>query len=424
MNKLGNSKARTLHEVACPFCGLLCDDLVIENKNNKLRVRQNGCAIAKTNFEKPVLEASPQIKGKTAALTNAIDKIISIFNASNTPLITGLGSDAEGIRQLMHLADHSGAVVDHMHGHALMRNTLVLQDLGWIMTSMAEIKNRADLIIFAGTDAKKHSRFFERVIWNERAMFNKRYERDIVYIGEDLDSRPGRSPPGKHPTVLKCKNDQIAEVISALHALIVGDTFSQNDIVGIKLSNLKKLAERMKTARYGVFVWSSSELNFPHAELTIQSICEIVKYLTRITRFAGFSLGGNDGATTANNICTWQSGYPLRVNFNKGYPEYDPNRYSTASLLKNKEVDAMLWVSSFHSKHKPLKASIPTIVLGQPQIELSFTPDVYIPVSIPGVDHKGQLFRTDSVVALPLKQCRKSSLPSVGSIIEQVISRI
>lgn len=412
-------------DVTCPFCGILCDDLVIQNQDEKLKILENGCPKAIASFEKEVPENSPKIKGKKVTLDEAIDAICRILKKSHTPLIAGLGTDAGGIRQVMHLADKTGAVVDHMHGNGLIRNTLVLQDLGWIMTTMSEIRNRADLIIFAGTDTTNYPRFFERAIWNKQSMFNlKNDKRQIVYIGDKLNTKAGINPNGKRPTVLNCKTEQIGEIISSLHALVTGATIDVKEIAGIKIKTLETLAEQMKSAKYGVIVWSPGELDIPHAELTIQNFCEIVKYLTRITRFAGFSLAGNDGATTANSVCAWQSGYPLRVNFNKGYPDYDAHRYSTRNVLKNKEVDSLIWISSFTSDINSPRASIPTIVLGTPDTKLNFKPDVFIPVSTPGVDHTGQLFRTDSVVALPLKQVRQSPYSSVDSILKQVIERM
>ena len=302
---------------------------------------------------------------------------------------------------------------------------MVLQDLGWMMTTMAEIKNRADLVIFAGTDATNFPRFYERVIWNEDAMFKKKNdERDIVYIGDQLNSKHGVSPGGKRPTVLNCKTEQIGEIISSLHALVSGAVLDVKEVAGIKIKTLQALAEKMKSTKYGVIVWAPGELNIPHAELTIQNFCETVKYLTRFTRFAGFSLGGNDGSMTANSVCAWQSGYPLRVNFNKGYPDYDAHRYSTQNVLKNKEVDSLLWISSFNSDINSPRASIPTIVMGKADIKLNFTPDVFIPVSTPGVDHTGQIIRTDSVVSLPLKKVRQSPYASVHSVIKQIIERM
>ncbi|MEM6998496.1 MAG: formylmethanofuran dehydrogenase subunit B [Pseudomonadota bacterium] len=425
MDKKSGQKTQKFKNVTCPFCGILCDDVVIENTNGKVKAIKNQCPKSSAAFEKRIEKNNPKIKGKIVSIDEAIDTCVKILKSSHTPLFAGLGTDAAGMRQVMQLADNTGAVLDHMHGDALIRNSLVLQDLGWITTTMSEIRNRADLIIFAGTDATQYSRFFERVIWNKKSLFDlKTNKREIVYIGDKLITKPGISPIGKRPTVLNCKTDQIGEIISSLHAIVTGATIDIDEIAGIKTKTLKKLADKMKDAKYGVIVWSPADLNIPHAELTIQNFCEIVKYLTRITRFAGFSLGGNDGATTANNVCAWQSGYPLRVNFNKGYPDYDAHQHSTSNLLKKKEVDAMLWISSFSSDVNCPRASIPTIVLATPDIKLNFKPDVFIPISTPGVDHSGQLFRTDSVVALPLKQVRQSPYPSVSSILKQINERV
>ncbi|MEQ8937813.1 MAG: formylmethanofuran dehydrogenase, partial [Gammaproteobacteria bacterium] len=126
-------------EVACPFCGIVCDDLTVKNNNNKLKIVANGCPKAKAGFEKPITEVSASIKGKQVSLDKAIAAAGDIIKQSCKPLFGGLATDAGGMRQLLHLADISGAVVDHMHGNALIRNTLVLQDLGWITTTMAEI---------------------------------------------------------------------------------------------------------------------------------------------------------------------------------------------------------------------------------------------------------------------------------------------
>jgi formylmethanofuran dehydrogenase subunit B len=425
LDRTSKTAARITRDVTCPFCGILCDDLVIQNQDEKLKILENGCPRAATSFEKDVPESFPKIKGKRVTYDEAIDAICRILKKSHTPLIAGLGSDVAGMRQAMQLAEKTGAVLDHMHGNDLVRNTLVLQSLGWIMTTMAEIRNRADLIIFAGTDATNYPRFFERVIWNKQSMFNLNNDnRQIVYIGENLNTRAGINPNGKRPAVLKCKTEQIGEIVSGLHALAAGATLDTSEIAGIKTKTLETLAEKMTSAKYGVIIWSPGELEIPHAELTIQNFCEIVKFLSRITRFSGFSLAGNNGATTANNVCAWQSGYPLRVNFSKGYPDYDAYRYTARKLLSNKEVDTLVWISSFTPDINPPRPSIPTVVLGTPDTKPNFKPDVFIPVATPGVDHSGQLFRTDSVVALPLKQLRQSAYPSVDSILEQVINKI
>lgn len=405
--------------VTCPFCALLCDDLAIRNERGRLTVLENGCPRARAGFQKALAENYPRIKGKKASMEAAVKAIKRRLKKARAPLIAGLGVDAGGMRQIMRLADHTGAILDHMHGDALIRNTLVLQQQGWISATLAEIKNRADLIVFAGADAGAYPRFFERVIWNSKALFNAG-SRELVYIGDRLNTRPGIAPGGERPALLPCKTDQIGEIFSTLRAILAGVDIGPDEVAGIRLKTLRALAEKMKAARYGMIVWSAADLDIPHAELTIQSICELVKYLTRFTRFAGFPLSGADGAATAHNICAWQSGYPLRVSFNKGYPDYDAHRYSTDHVLQNGEADALLWVSSFGPAHDPPRADLPTIVLATPDTRLDFTPEVFIPVATPGVDHGGQLFRADHVVALPLKRLRHSPYISVGALLEEV----
>ncbi|MDX1519039.1 MAG: formylmethanofuran dehydrogenase subunit B [Gammaproteobacteria bacterium] len=408
-------------EVTCPYCSLLCDDLVIQNDNETLKVIENGCHLARSGFENSVPSAQARIKGKNSGIDAAIKEAARILKRSKLPLIAGLGTDLAGMRAVMQLAEASGAVIDHMHNHGSVKNSLVLQDLGWIMTTLAEIRNRADLVIFAGTDATNYPRFYERVIHNRKTLFRGSLKnRQVVYIGEDLKTSKGRTNSGQRPIYIKCKQEHIGEIISVIHTMIVGDHIDSDVIHGVKLKTLVDLAQRMKEASYGVIVWAPGELTFPHAELTIQNFCELIKYLTRKTRFAGFSLGGNDGGTTAVNVSAWQCGYPLRVSFNKGYPEYDPHIYSASNVLKTRRVDSMLWISSISSDVKPPKAGIPSILLASPQTRIGYRPDVFIPVGTPGVDHKGHLFRTDSVVSLPLKQLRHGELYQVSDVLGKI----
>lgn len=420
---LSSKKNTVYHDVPCPFCSLLCDDLTISNQAGKLKVMENGCHKAVQQFEKEQTRLIPKIDGKECTLQEAIKQAIKILKKSRQPLINGLATDVNGVRSALALAEKTGAIVDHMHSIGAFRNLRVLQDKGWIMTTLAEIKNRADLVIFAGTDAAtNYPRFYERAIWNDFSLAkNNNKRRQIIYIGDNLDSSPAKKTGGKIPINISCKQDQIGEIVSTLHALVVGNEINKTTVAGIKLAELEKLVVMMKKSRYGVIVWAPGELNFPHAELTVQSIGEMVKYLNRTTRFTGFSLGGNDGGVTANSVCAWQSGYPLRINYGKGYPEYDPYKYSAAKVLKRMEVDAMLWISGFNSDIKPPNAKIPTILLSSNEIRSTHKPYVFIPTGVPGVNHGGQLFRTDSIVSLKLKKVIDDNKPGAAEIIEQIL---
>lgn len=407
--------------VTCPFCGLLCDDLIIERKQQQLSVKANGCAKASVGFEQATGKISPRVDGNEVGLDEAITKAVSVIKRARHPLFGGLATDVSGARSVMQLADRTGGVVDHMLSEGMMRNFYAFQGNGWIMTTLTEIKNRADLVVFAGTDASNHPRFFERYIWNKFALCDGLpANRQLVFLGRGLDSKSAANPKAKKPTLIRCDPKYLGEVMGTLRALAGGTKVQAETVGSVKTTELQRLAKRMKAAKYGVLVWEPATLTMPYAELTVQTICDLVKDLNVEGRFAGFSLGGDEGAMTAANVCAWQSGYPLRTSFHQGYPEYIPSEYSSDKLLSIGQADLFLWVASFASGRQPPRTRVPTIVLGESNIKLNQEPAVYIPVGTPGIDHKGTLMRCDSVVSLRLKQLRQSDLPSVATVVNRI----
>ena len=67
---------------------------------------------------------------------------------------------------------------------------------------------------------------------------------------------------------------------------------------------------------------------------------------------------------------------------------------------------------------------MPTIVLGTPGLKLHATPDVFIPVGTPGIDHAGRLIRVDNVVSMPLKDLGRSDLPSAAKIVTAILTAL
>ncbi len=433
-----STHSRIFKDVACPFCGLCCDDLTVERSGaRRLKVKANGCALACKGFEKTPATATPLIGGKPATFEEAVACAGDILKNSSQPLFGGMATDISGAKAVLQLADGIGGVVDHAASRAMFNNLLVLQDGGWMTTTMAEIRNRADLIIFAGTDAVGgYPRFFERCVWPKKAMFAPRPKnREVVYLGKGLDTKPGRSPSGRRPTVIDADIRRMADVVGVLRALYNGERPVQaKEVGGAAVSKLAKLAERIKQARYGVIVWSAAEIPGPHGELTVQAICEFIKDINKTSRFSGFPLGGSDNAHGAAQVCTWQSGFPLRTSFATGHPVHDSYVYSSDRLLESGEADALVWISAFGRTLKPPKGccDLPTIVLGAPGMTFSGKsaktpakiPDVYIPVAVPGIDHGGHFVRADSVTALPLRSLRETDLASTADAVTAIESHI
>jgi len=282
------------------------------------------------------------------------------------------------------------------------------------------------VLIIGGDIVSRFPRFFERNIWNSESMFGQdTAARDIIYLGgPDIDTTAGISPKGIEPTVLACDNRRLPEVIAALLALAAGRKLHAEEIAGIAVADLQALAHRLATASYGVIVWSAADFHFPHAELTVQKIGELVAWFNKTTRMSGLPLAGSDGDITANQVSAWISGFPVRNSFKREHPEYDPYRFGANRQLSSREADMLVWINTFYPDRLPPETDAPTVVIGHPAMKFANEPDVFIPVGIPGVDHAGIMFRSDTVVSLPLRKLRQTKLPSLGDVLAGIKAKL
>ena len=161
--------ASTLEAITCPACGLLCDDIEIHrDATNQLKVSKNACQKSIQFFERIAQNSTPSIKGLSVSLAEAAKRAAELLKTANQPLFAGLGTEVQGMRSVLSLADKVGATLDHMNNYSSLRNTLVVQNSGWQVTTLTEVRNRVDLLVIVGTDIVSHNpRFFERNVWNK-----------------------------------------------------------------------------------------------------------------------------------------------------------------------------------------------------------------------------------------------------------------
>lgn len=412
-------RAQEFDNVPCPFCGLLCDDVRVAMTKGEATVVANGCARSRALFAANAnATATALVDGKPADLATAIARGAQILRAARQPLLISAGTDVAGMRVLVELAERCGGIVDHANGDALFRNLRVLQDTGWISTTLTEVRNRADLLVVAGTDIiSRFPRFFERCFGEFDTLF-RIGPRELWFLGD---------VPEDLPTTLRFKTEslavdptRLAEFFSALRALFAGRVLKEKTVAGVPIGKLSDLLESMRAARYGVLTWAAADLAFPHADLAIQSMCEFVKTLNSENRFCVLPLGGSDADLTAQQVTTWQTGFPVRVNFNGGAPTHDSCRDSARHAIQHGEVDAMVFVSALDAARTPPAGDIPSVVLGRAGMRADGC-SVFIPVSVPGLHHTGHLYRADTVVAIHLRKLAGSALPSAAQALQRIL---
>ncbi len=416
----------THHDVVCPFCGLCCDDLTIEVEAGEIKagglaVRSTDCPIARDRFAHTPPAEPPRVGGNPVVLKDAVQTAADALAASRAPLVAGLGADVDGVRAALALAERVGAVVDHELSEGLYRNLAVLQRTGWIATTLAELRNRCDLLLVAGPDpAAFHPRLYERWVAPSPA-FQHPAAREVVFLGgEPLDAT--RTTLASLPvTVLPGDSARVGEAAAALCEALP-DPATATAAGGIPADGIAALAGRLRNARYVVVAWSAAAFDGPHADLTVERLVRLVREVNRHTRCAGLPLAGHDNVVGANQVCTWQFGVPLRTALAGGVAMHDPYRFAWARYAQT--ADLILWMSAFRAEVPTFPAGKTVVVLAPPGTVFATEPSVFIPIGTPGIDHPAHVFRGDTVVALRTGSLIDRGLPDVAAVLTAIAAAI
>lgn len=400
--------------VTCPFCSLLCDDLSIRARGARLEVSANACKLARQGFSSPRPASETKITGVAAPLERALQRAARLLRKSRKALIGGLGTDVNGQRAALQLAEKIDAALLHAQEPYAALNLKAVQARGAIMTTLAEVKNRADTVIFIGNNVTgSHPRFIERCINPPHSLFAGKH-RKLGYLG-----RPGRAEldgcDAHELVTVAGRGNEIADNLARLRAGLANAQVPDASRTAAPASRkLQQLVEMISAAQYGTLVWNPAALPQDHADLIISACLDLLRDLNERQRFAGLSLGGNNGGASWQSVATWQTGFPAGVTFNDGRPSG-----AGAPLT---DVDCLLWVSAFTDEPPP-ELDVPAIVLS-PYPSVGENAEVYIPVGIPGIDHGGNLFRTDGVITLPLKKLRDSGAHSAAEIMARIVDQL
>ncbi|MGB5834930.1 MAG: hypothetical protein WBG92_23505 [Thiohalocapsa sp.] len=414
--------------IAFPFCGLGCDDLSPARRKGRIAVDARDCDHAEVNFGIALSapETSPRIAGVTASLDKALHRVGALLDQSNLPLFAGLSGDLVDIRGALRLAARSGGAIDHRNGAALISSLSVLEERGWIVTSLGETRNRADLVVLVGNGlTKRFPRLKERIL-APKARLHAEIRATVVEIrtaGESTDPSVGKTDetalnpqPGGD---ISLRPGQLRDFIAVLRSRLSNRTLDSN-----RFPDAELLAERLKTAAYPVIAFAASDLQSePHPDLAVRALADMVRQLNQSGRAALLPLGGADGETSAHQASAWHTGFSVRQTFHAGVPKYEPRRGDTRRMLDSGGADLLVWISTL-SDQPPPDTTVPTLVLGHPAMRLEREPDVFVPLAVPGVHRAGAVHRGDGLALLPLSAIVENKLPESGAVFARLLELV
>lgn len=410
---MANASTETIHDVACGFCGLGCDDLTVEVGGREVRARGDVCPEAARLLRRlDVADRPVSLAGAPSSLDDAVAAARRLLAEARAPMIGGLGTDMAGAGALVDLAIRFGGTLDHYASEGLFRNYAAAQRTGWLSTTLAEVRNRCDVLLVVGDDpAATWGRLFER-FFPPSPLFAGA-GRKVVFLG----GAPGEKAKGQlsgAEVVHHATRDPVA-VLEALGSLLAGRHPPGESFGGVGADVLAEVAEELRNAHYAVVTWNAAELD--EGDLVAERATALVDALNVTTRAGVFPLGGRDNLIGVNQLLLWRLGYPLRTVVRGQSSAHDGALHATEVALV--DADVLVWVSAFRPEPPPAFAG-KVIALAHPETVFETEPDVLIPVGTPGVDHAGTVFRMDSIVSLPLGALRVATLPSVAEAVRRI----
>jgi formylmethanofuran dehydrogenase subunit B len=220
------------------------------------------------------------------------------------------------------------------------------------------------------------------------------------------------------------------ELLWALRALVKGVEVDERIEVetGVSLATLKELVERMKRAKFGVFLFGMGLSMTRGKHYNAAAILALATDLNQYTRFVAKPMRGHGNVTGADNVVAWSTGYPFAVSLGRGYPRFNPGEFTTVDLLTRGEADAALIVSADPVANFPQPAieylkSIPTIVLDPKASETAKVARVAFTTAIYGINVPGTVYRMDDV-PIRLRPALPSRYPSDEEVLKGIAKRV
>jgi formylmethanofuran dehydrogenase subunit B len=194
------------------------------------------------------------------------------------------------------------------------------------------------------------------------------------------------------------------ELLSALLTLIHGKKPhpSVEEITGVSISMMEKMLQMMKNCKYGVIYVGLGIASSYGKHRNVELAFNLVKELNAHTKFVISILRGYCNAAGFSQTASYLYGYPFGLDFARGYPRYNPGEFTTVDLLRERDVDSALLISSNLDAYLPAVcaeylAEIPLICIDSFHSSTTLISDVVLPGVIDAIECESTMYRFDDM---------------------------
>ncbi len=395
----------------------MCDDINITVRDNEIVDTKNACEKAHSIFlHQRHPPTACQVDGQSVSLEQGIRAAAEILKKSQSPFVYGLGqTTTETQRAAVALADYIGAGIDCRATAASGHFTAAVQQHGQVTCSLGEIKNRADLVVFWNANPlETHPRLLQR-IGND--------SKHVVVVD---DTNTATAKVADQFISLENQNNFLA--IREIQSCLKNKNAPQSELPE-NVSPWSDFADQIINAKYGVIFVGTRAIESTAGYPFSAAILKLIRKLNQFTRFSCLPLHGQSNSAGAENVLTWQTGFPFGVELRQGYPEFNPVGCQLGTLLDQASIDVAVCVSgdphAALTDHQiaSLGRNVSLIRFCDGTTERELESNVSFGVAPFGISVAGSAYRFDGV-PLPMRIATASHLQTREMVLQNIQSEL
>ena len=299
---------------------------------------------------------------------------------------------------------------------------------GKVTCTLGEVKQRADFIVYwGGNPAECHPRHFTKYTIMQKSKFLPRGRKDRTMVLVDI--RETKSAKAAD-VFLQIRPGKDFELITILRALVKGRQVGDQQIAetGLSRETIEDLIHRMKTCKFGCMFFGMGLSMTRGKHMNSAAVLQLAAEMNAYTKFVAMPMRGHGNVTGADNVVTWQTGYPFGVNMSRGYPRFNPGEYTSSDTLARGEADAAMLIAcdpmaNFSQPARERLKSIPYIALDPKDTPTTRHATVAFTTATYGINVPGTVYRMDDVPIF-LRPAFPSSHPSDFEVLSAIQRRV
>jgi formylmethanofuran dehydrogenase subunit B len=375
--------------VICGGCGLLCDDVILQQRNGDVRL-EPPCRLGAEWFSermlRPAQPPAATINGEAVDIEPALARAAELLRGARRPRLRGFANvTVEDARAAIALADRLGALVEMDDGEWPGAPAIPLR--GASTATLGEIRDRSRLVVIWREDPETtHPRLLARL------GFGGDDERTLVVVDDQETPTAGRAG-----LRLSWTRERDLEALTALHVLQRGFTLRAAELE----EPLSGLLKRVQAVPHVAFVYGAGLTAGAGGQRRVLALHELVRALCQERHAVTLELPGAPGTRSADDVLAWQTGYSGNVDFAGGHPEL------VTATQPFDDVDVTLRVESGPAG----------CLIAGPDVEVS------IRTAAAGVEASGTAHRLDGV-PLTLQAPQPGDAPTAAALLGRLLERV